>query len=734
MIEAYKIGVSLLLDSNLSELGRLVEAMRTLDTVTEKVKTNTAAIAGSLQAMSRQESPLRTLAMTMERLADATARAQRNAAAVGDLGPKMASSAEAAAGAWERAAAAMGAVGRASGGGGRGGGPPYSPGGAVVPFDGHDEPFGAPIPLGGGRGPHPDLAGTSMVTGAAAFGGWEILKSIFEAGGNRDALLTNLAQTLWSPQQISQALTSATNIQRDIPGATINSGLTVMRDLSRLFRKQDGTPDADAIMEAAPGLMRMGVVLNSVGKGSDTDELMNAIQAGELKGKLSPERLSQFLTQIENAAIMTGGAVGPKQILQALKSGGLGVATMSDESMFTDFLATIMSMGAAGAGTGEQGFFRQNVLGRISKPTEKMMESMGLIADPTKMRYLGKEQYRLLPGALAGDDIAQSSPGEWVRKVLIPKLHEYDMKTYGTDSPELQEKSAGMLSQNIPGGKFLGDMIRLIELSEKYRNGAGAQAQSDAYGKEVAGNPLLQQQAVSAAFNGFLQAMANPDVMKEMVGFLKDATDLLNKFADIAKAHPGAMKDALETVATLAALSGGISVLTGALFAFKTVSGVLEWIGGMSGLRGLAAALELFGAGTLAATGLLGLAAGIGAILAALASAKWLYDWVKGEGWLGPPAAPGTEGHPNGVPPTAPRFGPQIMPSPSQAPGLLQRQGYQVPQGSTVHVSPVIYMDGHLLTTLIANRMADAASAPAMGPTGYDVSVTPLHTSHLVAL
>ena len=100
----------------------------------------------------------------------------------------------------------------------------------------------------------------------------------------------------------------------------------------------------------------------------------------------------------------------------------------------------------------------------------------------------------------------------------------------------------------------------------------------------------------------------------------------------------------------------------------------------------------------------------------------------------GIPVRPGT---PLGIVRASPLQAPALAPpSGSAAPGAAIRKGSYnaLPPDGSVAVQNIaaVYLDGHAVGQMIFRRAGDRATLPPASGTGYDPSMTPTFTAHLI--
>lgn len=546
-----------------------------------------------------------------------------------DFGP-LAAAGTAAAKAWEAAANAMDRAARSMGG--LAGGPPmpgnYAPGAApgvggpramppllALPYMAPAGLLGAPSPGGGlvplgsapggmggaARGPLPipvPVGGAVAAAGAAspfamlspmakAYYAYQVGRHAFSADMREGAIEAGLLAQGFSREQVAEAYSTAVSGQQSIPGASLTGNLNIISKLMAV------TQDPVASLKLMPEFARLGVVLDAQNKGHEGDALMAAIRAGEFRGVLTHhdektgkdtvdvERMVKFVRMMMATSIATKGNIGPAQMYQFLKSGGVTASMIDDESLFADSIALQLAMGSHKAGNALQALGTQFGSGRMSSGAMNLMTAMGLIKDPTKVQKVGIGQFLLLPGALdpAVANAATTNPAEFVLHHLVPKMREFlrtgvyqggtakNPKTIQIGSPDFdklpheeQEKAlyrfATSLASRQTGANEIVEIMRNALLIERDRAALRGALGRDAFGIMANDNPAVRVKALGAAWEGlevaFMKLSEAPILaaMQRVTDFLNTLSNVLNfgavprgmgpKQADVFPDAPGA--------------------------------------------------------------------------------------------------------------------------------------------------------------------------------------------------
>lgn len=632
---------------------------------------------------------------------------------------------------------------------GEGSGPTYTgaarPGPFMLGYDGREGPFSGgpgsggalgppgtpprgPIPLDFPHGPRPTVGtdwaeatkALSYEAAIQAYAGYAALRDIFDQGMSLGVARTQFRELGFSDAQSESAIAESDAIRRGVPGASQAAVLGYIKDLGILTQRPQEALDKTALTDIA----RMGVVLESVGKGDQAEQLFAALQAGELHGELSGKdgqidtaKLQRFLREVETASIVSGGRIGPAQVLQFLKSSGIAGAMINDERLFADQMAPILSMGAANAGTALQGMMQQFGSGKMSEAAVKLLEEAGIVPPGAAVK-VGMGQYRLKPGAMAGYEVLTGTPDSpadpirFIKEYLEPAARRYDMKTLGYTDQAHEQLFMQLLASRIPGGKYLGDILRNYPLIMRDREAMGAGQTRDAFGIAEQ-SPQVQLAQMQAAFHAMMAALGDA-AMPAATAAMRSLTDALNRIDTWAKAHPEAAADALK------ALAGAVAAFAGASAAGIALRVLTNPVGG-----------------------LIGLATGIGMLGASFSSLpKWLIDIALGAaigGRVGgaPGAAAGAVG--GAIAAEVPHSFTEAMKLYRWAThDIWHRETWANPNGSWLFAAPaaddprrsqdgpvpVIVLNGRDIANGLTDWQTQQLSRAVAGPTGYDLRNT----------
>ena len=408
MIEAYKIGVSLVLDQS-KLLGPLNEAMKAFERIQDAVKKTQGAVDGMSAGMRGAASAASAFADHMERAARASSQAARSGS-----GSVM------------------------SGGGqlllsGPGGG------GAGMP------PLELPPP-----GFNAGAAGSLLSRGMAALqvvemvaGGIEHL--IDKAKGLNDAIVV-LQQRGLSAGQADGLETLAFDIARKTPGRDTSHILADAGNLRSILGQNDGADPLADVKSMLPAVERMAAALSAV-TGQDSESSVHMLMSAVgLRGglidpdthRISKDRFGSELEAIYRVLVAGGGMIKPADLLNLMQQAGPMARMDKDpDHFYSMMMSAILDMKGNRAGTSLSAAGRQLFGGRMSPAFAKEMAGLDLIPQGS-YKSAGSGYITLNPEAQKKlTDAMQGGLFDWVQKVLRPALLSHGFETDASQNQEL---------------------------------------------------------------------------------------------------------------------------------------------------------------------------------------------------------------------------------------------------------------------------------------------------------
>ena len=579
MIDAFVIGTKLTLDEKIFEqMDGLIESFTRMQAMVNRVN----ATLKETGSMARQAAGgVRELASAWEQVARATARAAGAADRMTAARPMSPPS----------PAEVMPGTPVLPGSRSRSMPLMMPPGGRVT---GGDEPFHAPVPLGGGGGVY-DRSRSNFRAGGG--GGGDEMPPIPLGGGFGDGrrpkrgrkqhdwaedifiggmiggAATGAARAAWeaaaapkhqeallmtngvSRKDVKRMAAEARRIQQTTPGIGYDQALTILRDSYSVTRS---VPDAMAV---APTLARDAVILASRPGGADEiNELFLALQSAEIHGELNKKSangtlnlgpFSRYMNLATRLSVATGYRFSPGDIKQMSRNAGAAFKTMSDHAIIE---AGVMSLdlGAGRVGTGLNAINQEFVGGRMSKAALEILQQMGIASkNPKLIRHTAMGRVQIAPGGIVDQKLLSKDPTEWAYKFLLPAIE----KKYGKSDIDVQAGIQQVMAR-IPGASVVANMFNNRALIERYLLGMADVPGTGQLLKILEKNdPDLAIKQLKASMSGAASALFSP-ALKDLDAAIERLAGVLNGFANWADKHPGASYAAWGGVA-----AGGLTSL-----------------------------------------------------------------------------------------------------------------------------------------------------------------------------
>lgn len=449
-----------------------------------------------------------------------------------------------------------------------------------------------------------DFNGMAMLPEIAGF---DWMKENWEKSAAYQAEQAHLIQQGFTPGEARAAGNEAMQVQREVGPITAESVLHIVDKLMNVTQQKDIATNPQILTEYA----KAAVVLSSYGRGDELHELDSAIRAGEFRGVLTHEGkngkqeidvegMSQFLRQLTAMASISGGDIGPSQVLGMLRAAGAAGSIITPDEL-TRMMALIIASGRTRAGSNLQAFEQQFTAGRMSEAAANLLIGMNIIqggGDARHNPYLKKSgmgQFLMLPGAMTdqAQEEAAKEPSMFIMQTLLPKFQEQIRKTFGSrydlgsdkDKLVYESKYAQMVASRIGGGVEMTEVIRNILLMQRDVAAALKNMQLDNYKIQMDDNPQNAAKSMGAAY-GSLQTLLGTSTMGPATTAITGLTSALTGLSTWASTPTGAYITKV-----------GMEALAGALVALGAV-GLVALAGTLGGVTGAFVAL---GAGTAVA-------------------------------------------------------------------------------------------------------------------------------------
>jgi hypothetical protein len=428
--------------------------------------------------------------------------------------------------------------------------------------------------------------------GIPAWMGGEFLKNSFEAGADFQDWQNRLSAQGFSQEQVSRASSEAFRLQRDIKPSTVSGNMKLLSEIMATVQNPAES------LELLPEFARLQVELARAGNTHGAEDMNAAIKAAEFRGilqtttdprtgqsSINPEQLRAFMHRMLASTVITGGTIGPSQILQFYRSAGYAAGNLSDESAFAKNLALMQALGPGGAGTALRGFEQQFTAGKMSDAAANLLMQMGILhggADVKHNPYVTKSGIghvfvdpRAYPAGLQME--ASRDPDKFIVDYLFPRISQFLAKRLGdqyTKAPDADKRVmemnyVGQIASTQTGSKELAEVFRTVSLINR-----DVTAYQSALGRPVgemltSNNPKIEAAGLQSSWNAFLTSLGNA-AMKPAIEILDALTKDLNMLTDWARKNPDGAEKALKGLATGVAMFAtgtaaaiGLTILTG---------------------------------------------------------------------------------------------------------------------------------------------------------------------------
>jgi hypothetical protein len=204
-------------------------------------------------------------------------------------------------------------------------------------------------------------------------------------------------------------------------GTSARDNLTLLSDAMAVFK------DLGHAEMAAPIMAKMKFANEAVfGEGGEGNErkFMDMMKVAEMRGGLkSPAEFAAQANTIQQVISGSRNRVDATQLLQALKTGGVALAGMSNDQFYLGSEPLIQEFGGQRFGTAMMSAYQNLVQSRGSVGSQQELYRLGLL-DKSKVEFneLGGVK-KALPGAFTGSklwDEGRNNPLTVLNEVLLP--------------------------------------------------------------------------------------------------------------------------------------------------------------------------------------------------------------------------------------------------------------------------------------------------------------------------
>lgn len=466
-------------------------------------------------------------------------------------------------------------------------------------------------------------------------------------------------------------------------GTSARDNMGIVGDAMGVFK------DLNEAKMVAPLMAKMKFA-NEVIFGADGGErdkkLMDMMKVAEFRGGTkSPEEFTRQVNFAQQAIAGSRNRVDPSSLLQALKTGGVGLSRRSNEAFYLGAEPLIQEFGGSRYGTAAMSIYQNLVQSRGTITAQQELYRLGLLNKKmVSFNKLGMLK-KALPGAFTGSDVLEKE-GELalLEKVLLPAFAKK-----GVTSEEGVIRELGMILGNRTGSSL---MSRIYQQREKLHMQTDANFHAE----------NLDQATTRAS--GTLQGKEVDlekkwaDVMRELgttilpiaIRAVEGLTSVLKGVSNFAREWPLLTRWLVVGFGVLAGLVAAGGVLMLATVAFKALGLALAVMSGGGSIGIVAAGVTALST----ALGVLGAALAVGGISYFIATA--LGADKLGEG-ISRNIFDATHGE----------YDPN--------------KGYVKPgAANTVQVKTELHVDGKKMAENTTMHQTKSANRPTGGTTGFD--------------
>jgi hypothetical protein len=373
-------------------------------------------------------------------------------------------------------------------------------------------------------------------------------------------------------------------------GTSMKENLGLMRDAITVFS------DVHHAQLVTPLLAKMKfaneAVFGAADAGENEAKFMDMLKVIELRGGLvnqaAFEKQANIVQQVLTA---TGGRVGPTEWLNMIKTGGVAAKGITDEAFYFQMEPLVQEMGGNRVGTALMSAYQNIYQGKTTKRAALLMDQLGLIADPSKVKHDKVGQISQLGiGAIKGADIFRTNQFEWMEQVLLPTLAEKGI----TEKQDVMDAIGGIFSNRTASGLFAQMYLQRDQVHKSAALNARADNVDTLYGKakgSAAGAEIDLLKRRDDLYNEISTA-----VMPAYVQALEVAASAVKGLTRIMQEHPMATKMLGIGFGALAVILTGAGGLGVALVSVLGPLAIARFLAARFGLGLLAAKVGVQGA------------------------------------------------------------------------------------------------------------------------------------------
>lgn len=371
-------------------------------------------------------------------------------------------------------------------------------------------------------------------------------------------------------------------------GNSTVDNLALMRDAITVFN------DVHHARDAMPLLTKMKFA-NEATFGAEHGEeqdkkFMDMLKVIEMRNgannRTDFERNANLVQQVITA---TGGRVGADDWLQLIKTGGVAAKGIGEKEFFYRLEPLVQEMGGFRLGTGMMSAYQNIYQGKTTKRAAVLLDQLGLIADPSKVKHDKVGQVAQLGvGALKGAELFQKSQFQWMEKVLLPALASHGL----TSEKQVLDAMGGIFSNRSAAQVFATMYQQRAMINKSYALNERADNVDTLYGRSQ-GTPQGRELELRARKNALYERLGSA-VMPGYVALLQMLTRIVEGVNRLATEYPMLTKALGYGAAIILGTATALGVLLIPMGVLLAKGALLRWVLARMGF-------SLFGAGAAAA-------------------------------------------------------------------------------------------------------------------------------------
>ena len=366
-----------------------------------------------------------------------------------------------------------------------------------------------------------------------------------------------------SNKELAESVAAAWKTTGNVITSTATENLKVIMDLRSVFGHT-----AEGI-DYMPKFAKIQGAYASVLDGKlskHSDELTFAMakaldMIGAVKNREVFDKSANAMFRVTEA---TGGRVTPADYMTTFKYARQAKFGMNDEFLYKILPELIIENKGGGGGTsggvGPQlaALYRFGVQGIMNKRSAQRLQEMGMI--PSSSILKTTTSGTTLKGGVLGSGTLAHNPFEWVTKVFIPRLAQYNKI-----NPNNLDAMVQASNQVFKGNQLAATLVaELIKKQQQYTRFGPLYEKTDtldkAYDRGMKNDPSMNWKALAAAFEN-LKISIGEHIVPVLIPAINKMASSIQQAASFLHNHPGWAK----AIAAIIAVASSALILGGAL-------------------------------------------------------------------------------------------------------------------------------------------------------------------------